>query len=386
MSTQPDPERGRAAFQLGVDLAEGASTFLTAGAEAEWYDPTHGRVDRDIQEYVDRMDPKSIAQRVAIENTLQARRGNRLTPAGTTTVELLEDAAREAGWAAGALDVADIELERTVRPGLVAAYRWPTNAHLIADVAELYLDPGMRAVDVTYGLGKWWQIWRPLELVEHDLDPKKGDGVNFTALPEADNTYDLAALDPPEEVPDRPVDGAVHLRPRGHAGRQPEEVARADEPRRGVGQHPHEHVVVGRGPVEDPPGDRHGGVLRHREHRGLGDGAHHAHGPLRHVLGGGPLDVVLELVARGAHHRLAHRLRGLQRLPHHLRRARPPGGALLGVQDPPPQDVHVELPGARDGPCARERLLPAAERLERAADLPQGRRSRRRPRRLAAAP
>jgi len=68
---------GRAAFQLGVDLAEGASTFLTAGAEAEWYDPTHGRVDRDIQEYVDRMDPKSIAQRVAIENTLQARRGNR---------------------------------------------------------------------------------------------------------------------------------------------------------------------------------------------------------------------------------------------------------------------------------------------------------------------
>lgn len=192
---------GRAAFQLGVDLAEGASTFLTAGAEAEWYDPTHGRVDRDIQEYVDRMDPKSIAQRVAIENTLQARRGNRLTPAGTTTVELLEDAAREAGWAAGALDVADIELERTVRPGLVAAYRWPTNAHLIADVAELYLDPGMRAVDVTYGLGKWWQIWRPLELVEHDLDPKKGDGVNFTALPEADNTYDLAALDPPYVAP-----------------------------------------------------------------------------------------------------------------------------------------------------------------------------------------
>lgn len=37
-------------------------------------DPTHGRIDTDIQRAVDAMDPKSIGQRVAMEHTLQARR------------------------------------------------------------------------------------------------------------------------------------------------------------------------------------------------------------------------------------------------------------------------------------------------------------------------
>lgn len=37
-------------------------------------DPTHGRIDFDIQDYVEEMSPKSVAQRVAIENTLQAKR------------------------------------------------------------------------------------------------------------------------------------------------------------------------------------------------------------------------------------------------------------------------------------------------------------------------
>jgi hypothetical protein len=46
-----------------------------------WYDPTHGRIDRDIQEYVDEVfQPIDVGQRVALENTLQARRdaGHRL--------------------------------------------------------------------------------------------------------------------------------------------------------------------------------------------------------------------------------------------------------------------------------------------------------------------
>lgn len=38
------------------------------------HDPTHGRIDRDIQEAVDAWGPKSLGQRVAIENTMQARR------------------------------------------------------------------------------------------------------------------------------------------------------------------------------------------------------------------------------------------------------------------------------------------------------------------------
>lgn len=43
-------------------------------AMAVWRDPTHGRIDRDIQEQVDEWNPGSLGQRVAIENTLQERR------------------------------------------------------------------------------------------------------------------------------------------------------------------------------------------------------------------------------------------------------------------------------------------------------------------------
>lgn len=42
----------------------------------KWHDPTHGRIDRDIQDKVeDWFGPDlGVAQRVAIENTLQNRR------------------------------------------------------------------------------------------------------------------------------------------------------------------------------------------------------------------------------------------------------------------------------------------------------------------------
>jgi hypothetical protein len=52
---------------------------------------------------------------------------------------------------------------------VAAAKRWPTNAHLIADVARLgYLDG--RVIDVTYGEhGGFWKVWRPEHLVAHDL-------------------------------------------------------------------------------------------------------------------------------------------------------------------------------------------------------------------------
>lgn len=43
-------------------------------------DPTHGRIDRDIQAYVNGMNPTDVAQRTAMENTIQAKRdsGERL--------------------------------------------------------------------------------------------------------------------------------------------------------------------------------------------------------------------------------------------------------------------------------------------------------------------
>lgn len=47
---------------------------------SEWHDPTHGQIDRDIQEQVDAMEPTSLGQRVAIENTLQRQRDERTSP------------------------------------------------------------------------------------------------------------------------------------------------------------------------------------------------------------------------------------------------------------------------------------------------------------------
>jgi hypothetical protein len=37
-------------------------------------DPTHGRIDQDIQQAVEDMHPTSLGQRVALENTMQNRR------------------------------------------------------------------------------------------------------------------------------------------------------------------------------------------------------------------------------------------------------------------------------------------------------------------------
>jgi hypothetical protein len=70
-----------------------------------------------------------------------------------------------------------------------------TNADLVATVAPLYL--GGDVVDVTYGLGAWWRRYRPASFVAHDLDPTRGDGVDFTALPEPDESYDTVVFDPP---------------------------------------------------------------------------------------------------------------------------------------------------------------------------------------------
>lgn len=68
-----------------------------------------------------------------------------------------------------------------------------TNADLMAAVAPFYLTGSV--CDVTYGEGKWWQRFRPDSFVAHDKF--KLDGVDFTALPELDDTYDTVCFDPP---------------------------------------------------------------------------------------------------------------------------------------------------------------------------------------------
>jgi hypothetical protein len=91
-----------------------------------------------------------------------------------------------------ALDVA--------RDPVLAATPWTSNAHLIADCHELgYLDG--HVLDPTYGKGGWWKVWRPEKLTEHDLDPERGDGVDYRNLPEPDGTFDSVAFDPPYVSP-----------------------------------------------------------------------------------------------------------------------------------------------------------------------------------------
>jgi hypothetical protein len=70
-----------------------------------------------------------------------------------------------------------------------------TNADLIAAVAPFYLTGSV--MDCTYGEGAWWRRFKPEALVAHDIDGTKGDGVDFTALPEPDCTYDAVCFDPP---------------------------------------------------------------------------------------------------------------------------------------------------------------------------------------------
>lgn len=77
---------------------------------------------------------------------------------------------------------------------VLAVQDWPTNGHLIADVAELYIAPDARVLDVTYGGGKWWTVYRPTNLVALN---RSVDGIDFRRLPMADALFDVVAFDPP---------------------------------------------------------------------------------------------------------------------------------------------------------------------------------------------
>jgi SAM-dependent methyltransferase len=96
--------------------------------------------------------------------------------------------------------VADLEATQPV----MAASRWKSNADLIADVARLgYLRPEWRVLDPTWGRGKWWSKWRPLELVATDLRPANElgapftGGVDFRHLPFPSASFDAVTFDPP---------------------------------------------------------------------------------------------------------------------------------------------------------------------------------------------
>lgn len=79
---------------------------------------------------------------------------------------------------------------------VLACEDWPTNAHVIAAAAELgVFAEGARVLDMTYGRGGWWSLFRPADLTGHDL--YRGDGVDFRRLPYDDASFDVVTFDPP---------------------------------------------------------------------------------------------------------------------------------------------------------------------------------------------
>lgn len=69
------------------------------------------------------------------------------------------------------------------------------NGPLIRAAAELWIEPTDLVVDVTYGKGNFWTEFQPARFVKHDLHTL--DGVDFRALPEADDSCDVIVFDPP---------------------------------------------------------------------------------------------------------------------------------------------------------------------------------------------
>jgi hypothetical protein len=72
------------------------------------------------------------------------------------------------------------------------------NGELIRQAWELLRIPDDAVVlDATYGRGRFWTDVRPVNLIAHDLDPLKGDGVDCRRLPEGDASVDVFVLDLP---------------------------------------------------------------------------------------------------------------------------------------------------------------------------------------------
>lgn len=85
-------------------------------------------------------------------------------------------------------------LDLDVSAAVESVIRCRTNGPLVAAVAALWIEPADAVMDVTYGKGNFWTVYRPDNLITHDLAL---DGVDFRELPEADGSVDVVVFDPP---------------------------------------------------------------------------------------------------------------------------------------------------------------------------------------------
>lgn len=90
---------------------------------------------------------------------------------------------------------------------VLAANAWPTNGHLIADVARLhYLDGTV--LDATYGDGTFWREWKPTHLTTNDRYKSADHAWDYLDLPCRDAAFDCVVFDPPYKLNGTPVNDA----------------------------------------------------------------------------------------------------------------------------------------------------------------------------------
>lgn len=97
-----------------------------------------------------------------------------------------------------------------VKPAILAIDTWTSNAELIADCARLgYLREEWLTLEPTYGVGTFWQVWRPVRLIGCDLDITKspdGRSIDFRSLPWPDRYFDAVVFDPPYKLNGTPTE------------------------------------------------------------------------------------------------------------------------------------------------------------------------------------
>lgn len=93
-------------------------------------------------------------------------------------------------------------LEAAVQP-VRAIGEWKNNAEMILDIRRLgYLDDAWSILDPTHHEGKFWNLWRPANLVATDLDPSFSTmgSVDVRDLPFPDGHFDAAVFDGPYKL------------------------------------------------------------------------------------------------------------------------------------------------------------------------------------------
>lgn len=74
-----------------------------------------------------------------------------------------------------------------------------SNADLFPDILALYVPPGSRVLDMTWGNGVFWKkVTAPYDVVKNDIDHNRGDvheDFRHTSWPDA--SFDAVVLDPP---------------------------------------------------------------------------------------------------------------------------------------------------------------------------------------------